>query len=116
MEDINFQQYNRLLFIKKFFSQYIMVESPSLEEENIIKDIRNVFRLEKLKKQTIDTTITGIRNLFRLEKENKTIKDRILRDIRNVFRLKKENKSIKDIILEDIRNLFEDEEEKIILN
>ena len=26
------------------------MESQSLEEENIIKDIRNVFRLEKLKK------------------------------------------------------------------
>ena len=27
------------------------------EEENIIKDARNLFRLEKLKKETIDTTI-----------------------------------------------------------
>ena len=29
------------------------MESPSLEEENIIKDVRNLFRLEKKKKQLI---------------------------------------------------------------
>ena len=46
-----------------------MIERPSAEEENIIKDVRNFFRLEKLKKGTIDTTIKGIRNLFRLEKK-----------------------------------------------
>ena len=66
------------------------MESPSLEEENIIKDVRNFFRLEKLKKETIDTTIKGIRNLFRLEKENKVIKDTILGDIINPFENDKE--------------------------
>ena len=30
----------------------MMMENPSLEKENIIKDIRNLFRLEKLKEQT----------------------------------------------------------------
>ena len=44
------------------------MESPSLEEENIIKDVRNPFTLEKTKKETTDTTIKGRRNLFRLEK------------------------------------------------
>ena len=44
-----------------------MRESPSLEEENIIKDVRNLFRLEILKKETTDATIKDIRNLFRLE-------------------------------------------------
>ena len=82
------------------------------EEENIIKDVRNLFRLEKLKKETIDTTIKNTKNIFRLEKENKVIKDRILKDIRNSFRLEKENKATKDIILRDIRNLFEYEEEE----
>ena len=53
-----------------------MLESPRLEEENIIKDIRNLSRLENLKKETTDTTIKDIRNLFKLEKENKTIKAR----------------------------------------
>ena len=32
---------------------------------NIIKDVRNLFRLEKLKKETIDATIKDIRNLLR---------------------------------------------------
>ena len=45
------------------------MESLSLEEENIIKDIRN---------------------LFGLEKESKVIKDRILRDIKNFFEHEKE--------------------------
>ena len=31
--------------------------------------MRNLFRLEKLKKETIDTTNKDIRDLFRLEKE-----------------------------------------------
>ena len=46
------------------------MESLSLEEENIIKDVRNPFRLEK---------------------EIKTIKERILRDIKNLFEHKEEN-------------------------
>ena len=45
--DCFFKEYNRLLFLLKkcFFSKYILMESLSLEEENIIKDIRNLFRL-----------------------------------------------------------------------
>ena len=46
-----------------------MTESPSIEEENIIKDVKNPFRLKKLQKETIDTTIKGIRNLFTLEEK-----------------------------------------------
>ena len=30
-----------------FFSQHIMMESSSLEEANIVKDIKNLFRFEK---------------------------------------------------------------------
>ena len=63
-----------------FFSQHIMMESSWFE--NIIKDVRNLFRLEK---ETNDTTFRGISNLFLLEKENKVIKERILGDIRNTF-------------------------------
>ena len=47
------------------------MENSRFEEENIIKDGRNLSRLEKLKKETIDITIKIIKNLFRLEKENK---------------------------------------------
>ena len=47
-----FKECNKLLFFKKkifFFSSHLMIKSPSLKEESIIKDVRNVFRLEKLK-------------------------------------------------------------------
>ena len=37
------------------------MESLSIEEENIIKDVRNVLRLEKLKKETTDTTILQLK-------------------------------------------------------
>ena len=95
-----------------FFSQHVMMENTRCEEENIVKDVRNLSRLKKLKKETTDTTAKDIRNIFRLEKENEEIEYRILRDIRKVFWLEKENKVIKDIILTNIRNLFEIEEEE----
>ena len=46
------------------------MESSGLEgdkniEENIIKDIRNIFGLKKPRNQTSDTTTKYIRNLFR---------------------------------------------------
>ena len=53
-----------------------MMESSSLEEKKI-KDVRNLFKLEKLKKETTGTTIKGMRNLFRLKTENEEIKDRL---------------------------------------
>ena len=43
-------------------------------EENVIKDVRNLLRLKKLKKETNDVT-------------NKAIKYRIIRDIRNLVRV-----------------------------
>ena len=79
-------------------------------EYNIIKDVKNIFRLKKKIKKEIDyTTIIDVRNLFRLMKEtnNATIKDII-----NFFRLEKENKAMKDRIIRDIINLFEHEEEE----
>ena len=65
-----------------------MMESPSLEKENIIEDVRNLFNLENFKRETTDAMLKTL-DLFRLEKENEKIKDRILRDIRNFFRLQK---------------------------
>ena len=65
-----------------FFLQNIVIGSLTLEEENIIRDIRNLFRL---KKELDYTAIKDIRNLFRLERETKTIKGRILTDIKNLF-------------------------------
>ena len=45
------------------------MENPRSEEEKIIKDIRNLFRL---KKEQNDTAIKDL-NLFRLKKEVKRI-------------------------------------------
>ena len=44
-----FKMYNRILFFEKnkSFSQHMIVESLNLKEENIIKVIRNFFRLKK---------------------------------------------------------------------
>ena len=57
------------------------MRSLSLEEENIIKDMRNLFMLKK-----------DIRKL-RQEKETKSIKDRILRDIKNLFEHEREEEN-----------------------
>ena len=65
----------------------MMMENPRPEEENIIKDIRNVFRL---KKRTKLHWTKDIRNVCRLEKETKAIKDRILKNIKNLFEHEKE--------------------------
>ena len=73
---------NKILAFLKITRNFLMMESPSLEEKNIIKDVRNLFRL---KKEIDDTKIKDIRNLFRLKKEKKVIKDRIPRYIRNIF-------------------------------
>ena len=63
------------------------MENTRPEEEKIIKDIRNPFRL---KKEQIYSAIKDKRNLFRQEKETKAIKDRIVRDIKNLFEHKEE--------------------------
>ena len=56
-------------------------------EENITKDVRNLFGL---KKWIDDTAIKGVRNAFRLEKE---IDHNRVKDVRrNLFRLKKKKK------------------------
>ena len=63
------------------------MKSLTLEEENIIKDKRNIFWL---KKEQDYTAVKDIRNLFRQEKETKAIKNRILRDIKNLFEHEKD--------------------------
>ena len=42
-----------------------MMESPSLEEESMIKDERNLFRLNKIEKETNDVVIKDMTNMFR---------------------------------------------------
>ena len=68
------------------------MESSSLEEGNIIKNVTNLFRL---KKEIDDTKIKYIRNIFRQKK--KLIKDRILRDIRNPFEHEEEENYCKPV-------------------
>ena len=71
-----------------------MIESLSLEEESIIKDIINLF---KLKKEQNYTAIKDIGNLFRQEKETKAIKDRVLRDIKHIFEHEEEENYYKPV-------------------
>ena len=63
------------------------MENLRSEEEKIIKD------LFTLKKEQNDTAIKDIRNLFRLEKEVKGIKDIVLRNIKNLFEYEKEEEN-----------------------
>ena len=62
---------------------------------------------KKKKKKIEDNIIKDVRNLFTLQNE---IDDTAIKDIKNIFRLKKENDAIKGGIIRDIRNLFEYEE------
>ena len=66
------------------------MKNPKPEEEKIIKDIRNLFRLNK---EQTDTAIKDIRNLFRLKKETREIKYIVLRNIKNLFEYEKEEES-----------------------
>ena len=45
------------------------MENPRSEEEKIIKDIRNLFRLKKEVKGVKDIVLRNIRNLFEYKKE-----------------------------------------------
>ena len=70
------------------------MESLSLEEEKITKDIRNFFRL---KKELNYTAVKNIRKLFRTDTETKVIKDRILRDTKNLFEREEEENCYKPV-------------------
>ena len=58
------------------------MQNPRPEEENIVINIRNHLRLTK---EQNCTAVKDIRNLFKLEKETTVIKDRMLRDNKNLF-------------------------------
>ena len=66
------------------------MESLSLEEENIIKDITTRFRLEEEQNYI---AVKGIRNISRLKKEINGVKDFVLRNIKNLFEYEKEEES-----------------------
>ena len=64
-----------------------MIENRRPGEENIIKDIRNLLRL---KWRLNYTAMKDVRNLFTLEKETKVIKGRKLTHIENLFEREEE--------------------------
>ena len=84
-----------MIFLKRliFFITYNGGKSKACKR-NIIKDVRNLFRL---KKELNYTVIKDIRNIFKLEKETKAIKDRILRDINILFEHKEEENYYKPV-------------------
>ena len=66
------------------------MECLGLDEKNISKDIRNLFRL---KKEQNYTAVKDAWNIFGQEKEAKAIEDRIIRDIKNFFQHEKEEEN-----------------------
>ena len=63
-----------------------MMQRLSLEEENITKDIRDLFRL---KKELNQTAIKDLRNLFRKKKKQKQLKIEYLEILRKLLSMKK---------------------------
>ena len=52
-----------------------MLQVNFIMKKNIIKDVRNLFKMKKFKKIKINNAaIKGIRNLFRLKKKTKQLK------------------------------------------
>ena len=69
-----------------------MMENPT--PENVIKDIVNLF----IPKEELNyTTIKDIKNLFRLEKESKAVTERILGNITNIFEYEQEENYYKPL-------------------
>ena len=68
-----------------------MMKSLSLEEESIIKDARNLFRL---KKELNYTAVKDMRNLFRIEKKLYQLKIEYLEILRIFLSMKKRKKII----------------------
>ena len=85
-------------FKNQLFSKYVIMESLSPQEENIIKDKINLFRPKKDQNHTV---VKFIRNLFRLKKEIKGIKDTVLRNIKNIFEYEKEEENYYKPVRED---------------
>ena len=49
--------------------QHVIIESVSTEEENVIKDVRNLFRQEKETKAINERILRYIKNLIEYEEE-----------------------------------------------
>ena len=82
--------YNIFFF---FFLKRLMIKSSRLEkdqktEDIIIKDVKNLFRLNK---EINDATSKEKINRSILKEENKAIKDKVIRDVRNLSEHEEEN-------------------------
>ena len=73
------------------------MKNIKISKETKLKDVRNLFRLNKLKKETNDATINGIIFFFLDYKKKKAIKGRIIRDIRILFEHKEEENYYKPV-------------------
>ena len=87
------------------------------KSSNKIQSHRTPFQTQKREKslkqvKKKDNIIKDVKNLFKLTKE---IDDNKIKSIRNLFRLKKENEGINGRLIRYIRDLF-DQEKKIIIN
>ena len=61
------------------------LEKDKKVQDNVIKDIRNLFR-QKVIVSNVDYTVNkNIINLVGLKKEIEAVKDRLIRDTRNLF-------------------------------
>ena len=89
-----FKKYNRLLFFEKnkFFSQHIIMESLNLKEENIIKVIRNFFRLKKKNYITLQLKPSEI--FLDKKKKLKQLKIEYLEILRIFLSMKRKKKII----------------------
>ena len=58
-------------------------------ENNIIKDVKNLFSLQK---EIDDNTTKNVINLFRLKREHESIKNKMIRYIISSFELENEEK------------------------
>ena len=90
------KNYNRRLFFRKndfFFKRYNEIQGfmniKIWREKNIVKDVRHIFRLNKLEKETNDAIIKGTRNFFRLEKKKKQLKTKYLEKLKIFLFIKK---------------------------
>ena len=64
------------------------LEKNKINEDTIIKDVKNLFRLNK---EIDDATSKEKINRFRLKEENEAIKDKVVEDVRNLSEHKEEN-------------------------
>ena len=59
------------------------------KKDNIIKDVKNLFRLQN---EIDDNTTKNVINRFRLKREHESIKNKMIRYITSIFEMENEEK------------------------